>query len=110
MTTKCVSPYRADVLRTLGTMTERETLVNSALGLCGEAGEFADLIKKWEFHRHTLDIDKVIKELGDIRWYLEVAAHAIGVSMAHIEAKNIEKLKARYPEGFSSEASINRKA
>lgn len=83
-------------------------LLNGALGLTGEAGEVADLIKKHIFHGHDLDIDSLVKEIGDVCWYIALLCTAIGESMEWVMAKNIEKLKERYPEGFSSEASINR--
>ena len=81
---------------------------NAGLGLTGEAGEVADLIKKFVMHGHTLEKDKLIKELGDVRWYLELACILAGTTMEEVEQRNIEKLMARYPNGFSTEASINR--
>lgn len=84
-------------------------LLNGALGLTGEAGEVADQIKKLIFHGHDLDRDGLIKELGDVCWYLALLCHAIGVPLEEVMTLNIEKLKKRYPEGFSESASINRK-
>ncbi len=83
-------------------------LLNGALGITGEAGEVADMIKKHVFHGHDLDIDSLVKEIGDVCWYVALLCTAIGVDMASVMEKNIEKLKTRYPEGFSEEASINR--
>jgi len=83
-------------------------LLNGALGLTGEAGEVADLIKKEIFHGHKFKVEDLIKELGDVCWYLALTCHSIGVSLEYVMEQNIEKLKKRYPEGFSSEASINR--
>ena len=83
-------------------------LLNGALGITGEAGEVADMIKKHVFHGHGLDMDALVKEIGDVCWYVALLCTAIGVDMASVMEKNIEKLKTRYPEGFSSEASINR--
>lgn len=80
----------------------------SALGLCGEAGELADIIKKHVAHGHALDTDAVRKEIGDILWYAAEAASCFGYHLEDIAAENIAKLKERYPEGFSSERSINR--
>ena len=84
-------------------------LLNGALGLTGEAGEVADAIKKTIFHGHDLDRDGLIKELGDVCWYLALLCHAIDVPLEEVMSHNIEKLKKRYPEGFSESASINRK-
>lgn len=84
-------------------------LLNGALGLTGEAGEVSDLVKKYLFHGHDLEREEMIKELGDVCWYISLLCHAINVSLDEVMLSNIIKLKRRYPEGFSSEASINRK-
>ncbi|WP_191556593.1 nucleoside triphosphate pyrophosphohydrolase family protein [Metabacillus idriensis] len=83
-------------------------LVNFGLGLTGEAGEVADLIKKACFHGHSIGKEEIKKELGDVLWYLSNIARIAGLELDEIAAANIEKLKKRYPEGFSVEASINR--
>lgn len=103
------SNYREEVLKTWSGISGERALLNCALGLTGEAGETADLIKKHVFHGHPLDKDKLIKELGDIRYYLEVIAHELGVEMHEIERINTEKLAKRYAQGFTPEASLNRK-
>lgn len=84
-------------------------LINGALGLTGEAGEVADMIKKYIFHRHNLDKEELVKELGDVCWYVALLSYVIGVPLEEILSTNIEKLKKRYPEGFSEENSINRR-
>jgi len=83
-------------------------LVNYGLGIAGEAGEVADLIKKSVFHGHTIDIVEVKKELGDVLWYLSNIARLAGLTLDDVAVANITKLQRRYPEGFSMEASINR--
>lgn len=88
-----------------------DRLQNAALGLCGEAGEFADIIKKIVYHGHQPEnsvIHKMKHELGDILWYIAQASSALGTDLQEIAEMNIEKLKQRYPEGFSEEASQNR--
>jgi NTP pyrophosphatase (non-canonical NTP hydrolase) len=80
----------------------------AALGLAGEAGEFANIIKKQAAHGHTIPNQEFADELGDVLWYLSEAATACGLSLGDIANQNIEKLKKRYPEGFSEERSINR--
>lgn len=69
----------------------------------------ADIIKKHIGHGHPLDTEKVHKELGDVLWYVAVLARRIGSTLEDVAASNVEKLRKRYPEGFSSERSINRK-
>ena len=99
------SLLRSDVAEELYNPGE---LLNGALGLTGEAGEVADMIKKHIFHGHDLHTEDLVKELGDVCWYLALLCNAIGIQLEDVMIENIEKLKRRYPEGFSSEASINR--
>ncbi|MBQ8292317.1 MAG: nucleoside triphosphate pyrophosphohydrolase family protein [Bacilli bacterium] len=87
-------------------LTKEEMLINSVMGLNGEAGEVIDLLKKHLFHGHEFDKENFIKELGDIAWYLAEAATSLDIDLEKIFELNIEKLKKRYPEGFSVEASI----
>lgn len=81
-----------------------------ALGLTGEAGEVADYIKKVVGHNHPLDKDTLVKELGDVLWYVAELCSTIGVDMGDVASANVKKLKKRYPDGFSKERSINRAA
>jgi NTP pyrophosphatase (non-canonical NTP hydrolase) len=89
-------------------LKDRDLLINSVMGLCGESGEVIDLVKKHVSHGHPLNREKLIDELGDVAWYLAECAEAIGVTLEDVLTHNIEKLKKRYPEGFSTERSINR--
>lgn len=84
-------------------------VVNASFGLSGETGELNDMIKKYIFHGHQLDFEKVKKEIGDIMWYVAMMCESFHFDMSEIAQMNIDKLKARYPEGFSEEASQNRK-
>jgi NTP pyrophosphatase (non-canonical NTP hydrolase) len=84
-------------------------LANFGLGIAGEAGEVADLIKKVVFHNHVIDKQNICKELGDVLWYISQIASLSGLTLEEIAETNINKLKERYPEGFSTERSINRK-
>ena len=105
-----INEYQRLAMTTLNKdLTKKEVLVNSVMGLNGEAGEVIDLVKKHLFHGHELKKDELIKELGDVAWYLAEAAYALDIDLETILVKNIEKLKKRYPEGFSVEDSINRK-
>ena len=105
-----INEYQTAALRTAQTdkLTARELLLNSVLGLCGESGEVADLVKKHRFQGHDFDFDHVAKELGDVAWYLADCAYAIGFDLESIFRMNKEKLKARYPDGFSTDRSLHR--
>lgn len=83
-------------------------LANYGLGIAGEAGEVADLIKKTVFHGHEIDKDEICKELGDVLWYVSQIARLMELTLEEVATANIEKLFKRYPTGFSSVASINR--
>ena len=101
--------YQELAARTLGRdRTHEQQLANAALGLTGEAGETAEIIKKHLFHATPLDADALVKELGDCLWYIGAFATVLGLSMDDIASRNIDKLRKRYPEGFSSERSRNR--
>jgi NTP pyrophosphatase (non-canonical NTP hydrolase) len=80
----------------------------AGLGIAGEAGEAAEMVKKHIGHGHPMDCGKLAKELGDVLWYVAELAAIVGVSLDEVAAANIDKLRQRYPDGFSSERSINR--
>ena len=67
-----------------------------------------DLVKKHLAQGHELDKEKMIKELGDVAWYLAETAYALDVDLETVLVRNIEKLKARYPQGFDQSRSIHR--
>lgn len=79
-----------------------------AIGLAGEAGEVVDHIKKGVFHQHGIDLQIIEKELGDTLWYVAAICTTLGLDMSKIMQENIEKLKLRYPNGYSSEDSKRR--
>lgn len=101
--------YMIAAMRTAGTSSIHDMLMNAALGLTGEAGEFADHIKKYAFQGHGLDKEHLKNELGDIMWYIALACKATGLTFDDIMKANIEKLKKRYPgEGFDPVRSVYR--
>ncbi len=105
-----IKEYQEYALRTMNKeLTKEEMLLNGLIGLCGESGEAIDILKKHLFHKHELDRDHLIEELGDIAWYLSEASSALDITLEEVLKRNIEKLSKRYEGGFSSEKSINRK-
>lgn len=88
----------------------RLKLAVMGLGITGEAGEVADLLKKHLGHGHELDKSALAKELGDVLWYVAAIATLNGLSLGDVAAANVAKLRLRYPDGFSEAASINRTA
>jgi NTP pyrophosphatase (non-canonical NTP hydrolase) len=109
-----VNDYQKNASRTLlekpdFTLDDKETMIIwNALGLVGEAGEVSELIKKSIFHQHGLDIQKLEKELGDVLWYVAALSTTLGLNLSDLMEKNILKLKERYPDGFTSQGSIDR--
>ncbi len=104
-----INEYQELAMRTVNPELDKDkVLINGVMGLCGESGEVIDIVKKWFAHGHELDKEKLKKELGDVAWYLAETAYALDIPLEDILTGNIEKLKARYPEGFSKERSINR--
>jgi NTP pyrophosphatase (non-canonical NTP hydrolase) len=85
-----------------------DELATWGLGIAGEAGEVADLIKKRIGHGHPLDKERLKKELGDVLWYVSALATWAGMTLEDVAQANLDKLRARYPEGFSIERSLNR--
>ena len=101
--------YQSLALCTLNpALSKQDVLINAVMGLCGESGEAIDIVKKHLHQGHALDREKLIKELGDIAWYLAEAAHALGTDLDAVFEGNIAKLKQRYPDGFDAEKSIHR--
>ena len=84
-------------------------VLNGCLGLAGESGELLDMVKKWIFHNTRLDRDHAKKEVGDVLWYVAMICHSMGWDLDEIMQMNVDKLKARYPEGFDTELSQHRK-
>lgn len=100
--------YQEQAMRTAKEQSACEDLVEAALGLTGETGECADIIKKWLCQGHGLDVGKLIDEIGDVLWYAALLARALGVSLGEIMMRNVEKLRERYPDGFDPERSRSR--
>jgi NTP pyrophosphatase (non-canonical NTP hydrolase) len=100
--------YQRMAMRTASGLDKHSLILNGVMGLNGESGECIDIMKKHIFQGHELDREHLIEELGDVAWYLAVCCEGLGVSLEEVMEKNIEKLKARYPEGFDKARSINR--
>ena len=104
-----VNEYQSLALTTLNPqLDKKDMLINGVMGLCGESGEAIDIVKKWLAQGHELDRNALAKELGDIAWYLAETAAALDIPLEDIFQANIEKLKRRYPEGFSTQRSLRR--
>lgn len=101
-----LNEYQKEVQRTAQSAQVDRSIF--ALGLAGEAGEVCDLLKKAWGHGHELDEQKLKKELGDVLWYVAALGLQFGINLQDVAEANVAKLRARYPEGFSTAASIAR--
>ncbi len=103
--------YRVQELEGQGFHSER--LLTASVGMCAEAGEFTEIVKKIIFQGKPVNEDNLFhlkRELGDIMWYVMQACMGLDISLDEIVQMNIDKLKARYPGGeFDAHYSENRK-
>ena len=83
-------------------------MVWCALGLTGEAGEVADIVKKGALHRHGIDDAALFEELGDVLWYVSSLCTLKDWDIAAVMDANIDKLKRRYPNGWTAKDSVRR--
>lgn len=103
-----VNEYHGAAMRTAPKLDDDSMLIDAALGLTGEAGEVADIVKKSYYQGHELDFDAIVEELGDVAWYIALACQALGIGMETVLQMNVDKLKKRYPDGFDAWMSQNR--
>jgi len=82
--------------------------LHATLGICGEAGEIADAIKRWQCYDRELDMDNVKEEIGDMLYYLKALCLCTGTDLQECAELNQIKLQKRYPDGFTTAASIER--
>ena len=103
--------YQREAMRTSGGIaSERERLALAGLGLAGETGEVVDHLKKITFHGHAVNKAALTHEIGDLLWYVAYLLDTLDVCMDDVLLENIEKLRQRYPDGFSEQRSRNRAA
>lgn len=104
-----INEYQQLAMRTLNPqLSKKDVLINGVMGLCGEAGEVIDIVKKHLAQGHALDREALVKELGDVAWYLAETAYALDVTLEDVLQGNINKLKTRYPKGFEPKKSLHR--
>ena len=103
--------YRIQELEGQGFPSER--LLTASVGMCAEAGEFTEVVKKIVFQGKPVNEDNLFhlkRELGDIMWYVMQACMGLDTDLNEIIEMNVEKLASRYPDGaFDVHFSENRK-
>ena len=82
----------------------REDVTHAVLGIGGEAGETVDLVKKSFANGRVLDGDKLVKELGDLMFYIQAMCNTINIPLQTIIQVNTDKLNKRFTTGQYSDA------
>lgn len=103
-----LSEYQSASVRTMKKQPADLAIIEMAMGISGEAGEVLDAVKKIAFHGHALDKMHIAEELGDVLFYIAGMCTTLGISLESVAAGNIDKLKLRYPDGFSEQLSRER--
>lgn len=112
--------YQTDASRTAPTPDQNQAiklrllsadpdLLHAAMGICTEAGEFQDAIKKVVIYNAPLDRHNLEEELGDLMWYIALACNALNIKLSNVMNANIVKLRQRYPQAFSEADAVARK-
>ena len=102
--------YSKLALRTANDLGGRlDNIMHAAMGIAGEAGEVIDLVKKTYAYEKTLDDKKLIEEVSDILWYINLLLAVMDRTWEEVFDLNIAKLEARYPDlRFNADHAINR--
>lgn len=83
--------------------------LHMAIGIAGEAGEVVDIIKKHSFNNKDVEPAEVLKECGDVLFYLAGLLDTYGWTIDDALSQNISKLRTRYPEGYSDQAAAEKR-
>ena len=101
--------YQKKAMRTANfALSDNDQLLNAALGLSGESGEFAGLVSKFYYQDNDFDKQKLISKLGNVIWYAALVCESMSIDLEDIAAFNIEKLEKLNPETFAPNHSIER--
>jgi len=103
--------YQSASERTINAkLSPQERLLDAAAGLAEESGEILGLVRKHVYQSHALPADRLRAELGDALWCLAITARGAGLSLGDVAEANVVKLRARYPTGYSDDASRERRS
>lgn len=83
-------------------------LMHGMIGVCTEAGELQDMVKKALIYKKPLDKVNVMEECGDLLWYIALCLDAAGYTMSECMERNIDKLRIRFPDKFTFKGANNR--
>ena len=101
--------YQRQAARTMNPSLDTERrLMDAAAGLAEEGGEVLGLVRKHLYVGHPLDRERLTRELGDALWCLAALATTLDVPLTAVAEANLAKLRQRYPDGFTPDASVRR--
>ena len=90
--------YQSEARRTINRgLSEDQRLLDASAGLAEEAGEVLAHVRKHLLQGRPLDRDAVTLELGDALWCVAIAADTLGISLAEVARRNVQKLRSRFP-------------
>ena len=105
-----LADYQAAAARTANrALSPDDRLLDAAAGLAEEAGEILAAVRKHRFQSRELDRDRTVAELGDALWCVAMIATSLGVTLDEVAERNLAKLAARYPDGFTPAAAAERR-
>ncbi len=83
-------------------------LLHASIGMSGETGEIADIVKKSMMYGKKIDVQHLKEECGDVLWYMAIMLQELGSSFEEVMQMNVDKLAKRYPDGFTEKAALDR--
>jgi NTP pyrophosphatase (non-canonical NTP hydrolase) len=93
-----LAEYQMEARRTINrALTDDQRLLDATAGLAEEAGEVLSHVRKHLFQGRSLDREAVTLELGDALWCVAIAADTLGISLAEVARRNVQKLRSRFP-------------
>ena len=87
---------------------QQSRLLHGAIGICTEAGELQDMIKKSLIYGKPMDVINIVEEIGDLYWYCALVLDSVGYTPEQAMEKNINKLRARFGDRFTEYRALNR--
>ena len=107
--TEKTPPLLLHGVKTIGEVrVNMDSLLHAVFGMDTEQAELQDMIKKHLMYGKPFDPINVLEECGDQLWYIAVALSACGFTLQDCMEKNIEKLRRRFPDGFSEQKAVER--
>lgn len=103
-----LNEYQELAARTINNdLEDFQQFAHALHGMAAEVGEIHGIVQK-HYQGHEANDEHMMKEVGDLLWFIAELCTSCGFTLEETAAMNIEKLKARYPDGFEAERSLHR--